>query len=72
MKEYIIIGNTENHKDCLVCLAGYDKDHAEKVLERMLINPTDNDKHLMKGHTNFRIKEVVSENQWWNDPFLVN
>ena len=66
MNEYIIIGDTENYKDCLVCVCGTSLNWANAELYRMLNNPTDNDKRLMQGHTNLRVKEVLAENCWWN------
>jgi hypothetical protein len=35
-------------------------------LYRMLNNPTDNDKRIIRGHTNLRIEEVSEEDCWWN------
>lgn len=67
--EFIIIGDTDEFKDCLVYLCG-TKERAEEVLNKMLTDPSDNDKYMMKGHYNFRIKEVVSEDQWWNEGTL--
>lgn len=66
MNEYIIIGDTERYEGCLVCVCGTSLDWANKVLDRMLNNPTDNDKLLMQGHTNLRVKEVPPEDCWWN------
>lgn len=66
MKEYIIVGDTEKFKDCLIYTCGVNKSTAEKVLNRILTNPTKDDLHGIKGHTNIRIKEVESEKQWWN------
>ncbi len=66
MTEYIIVGDTEEYKGCLVCLCGNEYDHAKDVLHRMLNNPNPNDKMLKKGCTNLRIKEVVSEDCWWH------
>lgn len=66
MNEYIIIGDTEQFKDCLVCLCGSSFDHAQSILRRMLNNPTDNDKKLMEKQTNLRIKEVAEKDCWWN------
>lgn len=63
---YIIVGDTDRYKDCLVCNA-WTYENAEKVLGRMLNNPTDNDKRLMFGITNFRIKFVENKNCWWNN-----
>ena len=70
--EYIIIGDTDRYEGCLVCLAGNNREDAEERLHQMLTNPTDNDKYIMKEHTNFRVKEVKKEDCWWNDPFLCN
>ena len=64
--EYIIIGDTPRFNDCLVALCGNDKAWAERVLDRMQNNPTENDKIISKGHTNLRIKEVESKDCWWN------
>lgn len=70
--EYVIAGDTERHKDCLIRPVGEDLEHAQEVLERMLNNPDSNDLKLMEGHTNIRIEKTKKENCWWNDPFLAN
>ena len=64
--DFIIVGDTDRG-ECLVFVAGRTKERANEVLERMLNNPTENDKRLMVGHTNFRIKEVPAEDCWWRD-----
>ena len=64
--EYIIKGDTKKFNDCLICCCGEDKSRAEETLNRMISNPTDNDKRLIAGHTNLRIKEVPKEKCWWN------
>ena len=66
MSEYIIVGDTEKCKDCLVCPCGVSLDRAKEILDRMINNPTENDKALSEGHTNLRIKEVPKESCWWN------
>ena len=72
MINYVIVGDTEKYKNCLVTVCRSDKkEFAEKRLEQMLTNPTENDLRLMKGHTNFRIMEAKEEEQWWNDKFLM-
>lgn len=63
--EYIIVGDTEKYKACLVCLAGNTLEKAEQILERMLNNPTENDKRLMERHTNLHIKPVEDKDCWW-------
>lgn len=70
--QYIIIGDTKDYEGCLVCLAGHTEERAKEILNKMLTNPDDNDKRLMKGHTNLRIKPVEDKDCWWNDPFLCN
>ena len=64
--EYIIKGDTEKYEDCLLLVCGASKSHAEDVLNRLLNNPTDNDKRLIKDHINLRIAEVDDKDCWWN------
>ena len=66
MNEYVIVGDTENYKGCLVCLCGSSLKRAEDTLQRMLNNPNQNDKHLIDKHTNLRIEEVDSAYCWWH------
>ena len=61
--DYVICGKVE---PCLVCLAGKDRAGAEEKLQRIINNPTDNDKALLKDGKNPRIKEVESKECWWN------
>lgn len=72
MTEYIIVGDTDSFKDCLITVVHGDRQFAEKTLESMLYSPTKDDLILMQGHKNIRIKEVVEEDQWWNDKVLAN
>lgn len=65
--DYIIVGDIERFDDCLICVAGKSKESAEETLNRMLTNPTENDKRLMGGHGNLRIKEVSAEKCWWRN-----
>ena len=67
MKEYLIVGDTKNHKDCLIYRCGNNQEYAERVLDRLLNNPNDDDKFASKGHFNIRLKEVNSSECWWND-----
>lgn len=64
MSDFIIIGDTDKYKECLIYTCG-NKENAEKILYRMLNNPNENDKKVMKGHYNFKIKEVPEEDCWW-------
>jgi hypothetical protein len=70
--EYIIVGDTDKYKDCLIYTCGKSLEHARNVLDQMLNNPDENDLKSMEGHYNIRIKEVQSKDGWWNDPFLAN
>ena len=64
--DYVIAGDTSMYEGCLVCIAGKTYEIAEKILNRMLNNPTENDKKLMSGHTNFRIEFVEESDCWWH------
>lgn len=61
--DFIIIGDTKEFKDCLVYVCS-TKELAEENLHRMLNNPNENDKKIMEGLTNFRIKEVPDKDCW--------
>jgi hypothetical protein len=63
--EYIIKGDTEVITDCLVCVCG-TLENAQRCLERMINNPSENDKRLIARHTNLRIEEVAEKDCWWN------
>ena len=67
MKEYLIVGDTKKHKDCLIYRCGNNQEYAERVLDRLLNSPNDYDKLVSKGHFNIRLKEVDSSECWWND-----
>ena len=71
-KEYIIIGDTDKYKDCLVYVCGESRENAERVLNRMLTDPTKDDLANLAKHNNLRVEEVESKDCWWNDPFLAN
>lgn len=58
--DYIIVGDTKNFTDCLVCVAG-TYENANKILRDMLCKPT---KRIEK-YTNFRIKFVEEKDCWW-------
>ena len=66
MNEYVIVGDTKEFKECLIYVCGTSRDWAEKLLDRMLNNPTENDLRAMKDHTNLKVEEVPPEDCWWN------
>lgn len=63
--DYVIVGDTKQYKGCLVYVCG-TLENATKVLNRMLNNPTKDDKELMVEHTNFRIEFVEEQDCWWH------
>lgn len=68
MVRYIIVGDTEKYRGCLVCTCGgKSKEDADKQLERMRKNPTENDKRIMEGHSNLRVEEVAQKDCWWDE-----
>lgn len=67
--EYIIVGDTEKYKDCLIYSCGKSKERANEVLNRMLTSPTENDKKLMQSLKDIRIEEVPQEDCFWNDSY---
>lgn len=69
---YIIVGDTERYKDCLVTVIHGDKTFAEEVLDRLVNHPTITDRRMIEGHTNLRLQETEEKDEWWNDPFLAN
>lgn len=66
--EYIIVGDVPKHNftHCLVMVCGKSHDRAEEILNRILNNPDENDKRLIKDHCNLRIDKVEDKDCWWN------
>ena len=52
-----IRGDSGNYKDCLIYVAGNTQEEAEKLLERMLSNPTEEESKRLAEHTNIRVAE---------------
>lgn len=65
MCKYVIVGDTDIYKNCLIKVCGSSHSNAAKQLEDMLNNPTENDVRLMEGHYNFRISQVPIDKCWW-------
>lgn len=73
MKEWIIVGDTEDYKGCLIKIGrGCKREQMEKELERMKTKPNKNDLALIRDCTNLRLVETEEKDQWWNDPFLMS
>lgn len=70
--EYIIVGDTEKYKSCLIYTCGKNIEKAKEVLNRMLTNPTVNDLVVSEGHFNLRIETVDDKDCWWNDPGMLD
>lgn len=64
--EYIIKGDTPEFKNCLVYVCGKLLDVAVEDLHRMLNDPNENDKKLIRNMTNLRIEETGDKDCWWN------
>lgn len=68
MNEYIIVADYDiygKEEECLVCLAGYNKEEAEKLLatpERYA--------HMLKKGKNPRLKVIEKEDAWWRQGSL--
>ena len=60
-KEYIIVGDYKQFKECLIYVCGSVYERAERVLETTKVLPE------YKDYTNIHIKEVVANNIWWNN-----
>lgn len=58
--DYIIVGDTKELTNCLICVAGTYK-NAEKILDRILRKPT----KRIKKYTNLRIGFVEEKDCWW-------
>lgn len=65
--EYNIVGDAGDCKGCLILICGTSGERAKEVLNRLLTNPTESDKMMMKGHTNIRIEKVGDDKCWWNE-----
>lgn len=65
--QYIIIGDTKKYKDCLIYVIGENYERAKEVLNRILTNPEEHDKHMLETHTNIRISSINIEDCWWED-----
>ena len=66
--EYIITAEYDiNGKParCLVACAGITLEHAEEALNRMVNNPTENDKRLIKTGKNLEIEYLEDKDCWW-------
>lgn len=67
MGDWVVTGISD-HGRCLVFVIGRcSKEDAEAELNKMLTDPTDQHKRLMKGHTDFEIKYVEPKECWWRD-----
>ena len=66
MGSYIIEGDTEKYNGCLIYICG-GYESAARVLDRILNEPNEYDRELMKNHKNIRIGFVESKYCWWDN-----
>lgn len=66
-EEYNIVGDTKNYKACLILACGKSEERAKEVLNRLLANPPENERMMMKGYTNLRIEKTDCCKCWWNE-----
>lgn len=69
---FIIVGDTDKYKGCLIYPVAGDREKAEEILHQILTNPTENDIRVTEGCTNLRVEYEDENNCWWNDPVLVS
>lgn len=62
---YLIKGDVGTYNNCLIYVCGNSLELAQQCLERMLNNPTENDKKLIQGAKNLRIEEASEKKCWW-------
>lgn len=65
--KYVIVGDTDQYKGCLVMSCGSSKEKAEKTLHRLLTDPDEYDKKMIEGHSNLRVEKVGNKDCWWED-----
>lgn len=70
--EYIIVGDTERYKECLVFTCGKNKEHAESVLHKILTNPSKEEAFVIRNMKNLKVIVANGGDCWWNDPVLAN
>ena len=63
--DYIIIGDGKEYKDCLVYVCG-SLEWANEVLNRMLTNPTEDDKRMLSIYSNLRVAFEEEKDCWWH------
>lgn len=69
--EFVIVADYHvcdptTYEECLVCCAGDTQEEAERRLQEVIEEANNGDKTMLKNGINPRIKEVISEEQWWN------
>lgn len=69
---YIIVGDTERYKECLIKVCSGDKVQAQKSLVKFLSGETEQDRKDLAKHTNIHLMHTDREDEWWADSFLAN
>ena len=65
--KYVIVGDTDQYKGCLLMTCGSSKEKAEETLQRLLTDPDEYDKKMIEGHNNLRVEMVGNKDCWWED-----
>ena len=60
MKEYIVVGDYKQFKECLIYVCGRDANNAQRALEKAMLLPE------FEAYTNIHIKEIESDECWWH------
>lgn len=60
MKEYIVVGDYEEFKSCLIYVCGNSRENAQRAFEKAMLLPD------YESYTNIHIEEVEPDERWWN------
>ena len=66
MSQYVVVGDTEQYKECLaLILCAKNKEEADAAFNRMLTNPTEHEERELAKFTNLQVKEIPDKKCWW-------
>ena len=60
MKEYIVVGDYKQFKNCLIYVCGHDAENAQRAFEKAMLLPE------FEAYTNIHIEEVEPGERWWD------
>lgn len=68
MSQYVIVGDTEQYKECLVCvLYASNKEIADKRFVEILSSKIEREKYSIPKYSNLKVVEVKDKDCWWFD-----